>query len=60
MDKKSKQVRPELDSDGGFNPERPEPPATLTVGPLPTGDPDGKADASLKDKLEKAAQKSSP
>ena len=56
MEDKKKQP---VNTDGGFNPARPEPPVTQTVGPLPTGDPDGKATPALKEKLKKAAESNS-
>jgi hypothetical protein len=47
QDKRKKPV----ESDGGFNPTRPQPPSTQTVGPLPTGNPNGEASSSLKEEL---------
>jgi hypothetical protein len=45
-----------LKSDGGFNPDRKGPPKVQTVGPLPTGDPNGEASPSLKKELKKEAE----
>lgn len=40
---------------GGFNPERPRRPKSPQVGPAPTDDPDRRAPADLKRKIEKKA-----
>jgi hypothetical protein len=52
MEDKKKQP---VETAGGFNPARPEPPSIQTVGPLPTGDPNGKATPALKEELKRAA-----
>jgi hypothetical protein len=48
----------ELETEGGFNPDRPKRPSIEQVGPLPTDDPKGKATPSLEKELKDKADRS--
>lgn len=52
MQNESAKRTPEAETEGGFNPDRPNQKPRQTVGPLPTDDPHGKAKAGLKTELE--------
>jgi hypothetical protein len=58
MQEKRDETKRVLETEGGFNPDRPNRISTKTVGPLPTDDPKGKATSALKRELENEADKS--
>lgn len=55
MDKSSKK-KPDVETEGGFNPDRPKQAPKKTVGPLPTDDPHGRAGQDLEAALKKQTQ----